>query len=724
MTDERWKGVADLYQATQDRTSPLDGFVGSFRPPRVTLLYTCGLVAVAAAMLLLPIIYLLMIGGLAYALWWYGTFVVSDASANILIVALYVSPLVAGAILVFFTLKPFLAERAVAQPRMSLDFEHERLLVAFVERLCALLNAPRPSRIDVDLQPNASASLQGIRSLLHGKIVLTIGLPLVAGLNMRELAGVLAHELSHFSQGAGMRLTYIISSINRWFARVAFERDKWDEWLEKSTNTDFRFAAAMGLARRGVAVTRRILKGLLWIGHAISCFLLRQMEYDADRCQALLSGSDTFESCSRRTYGMTWASQMVGRELQRSWAQRELPDDLPYLMAQRFRHAGQLIDRLVEDAVTKPTRWFDTHPAVGDRIVAVRNLDTRGVFRDDRPASYLFANFTELSRTATRQFYEKHKHLALDGIRLVPSDTLLVGVEGVDRQARALDSFFEGTPFAVSPLPSTLLGNTGLSDDLFRRLIEARRHMRHERARTKDVMRRYEGTGVRLINLTVARHLTAVGAELSQLPINLRLEEVEKAGVEEAIARASTRASFERDGLLVELAALERAAVDRIETALALLPHTPGPLIATDTTTLLGQALQAGALLNALDSTPTAMRELYAGAFTVNVLEKASATFLDAAAVKSQISKLHEELLPILHRVLANAADLSYPLADAGDGTVAAHLGDPGELTVSFALPRLLLLREQCFARVIEIVIAVEDAWQQHLATFEATSEE
>lgn len=53
--------------------------------------------------------------------------------------------------------------------------------------------------------------------------MLTIGLPLVAGLSLQQLAGVLAHEFGHFSQGAGMRLTYIVRSINAWFLRVVYE---------------------------------------------------------------------------------------------------------------------------------------------------------------------------------------------------------------------------------------------------------------------------------------------------------------------------------------------------------------------------------------------------------------------------------------------------------------------------------------------------------------------
>jgi hypothetical protein len=62
-------------------------------------------------------------------------------------------------------------------------------------------------------------------------LVLTIGMPLVAGMSLRQFAGVLAHEFGHFSQGAGMRLSFIIRSINLWFMRVVYERDDWDERL-------------------------------------------------------------------------------------------------------------------------------------------------------------------------------------------------------------------------------------------------------------------------------------------------------------------------------------------------------------------------------------------------------------------------------------------------------------------------------------------------------------
>src|SRR6185369_1001304 len=135
-------------------------------------------------------------------------------------------------------------------------------------------------------------------------LVLTIGLPLVAGLDTRQLAGVLAHEFGHFTQGFGMRLTYIIRTINAWFARVAYERDAWDVWLEQcaAEADDWRVAIVVNLARLAVWFSRLLLKLLLLIGHGIGCFMLRQMEYDADSYEIKLAGSETFESASKRMY--------------------------------------------------------------------------------------------------------------------------------------------------------------------------------------------------------------------------------------------------------------------------------------------------------------------------------------------------------------------------------------------------------------------------------------
>jgi hypothetical protein len=115
-------------------------------------------------------------------------------------------------------LKPLLLLRPLPPQLIELAPEKAPLLAGFVERICHVVGARSPARIDVDCEESTWTGLhQGIWSR---DLTLTIGLPLAAGLDTRQLAGVLAHDFGPFAQGAGMRLTFIIRSINRWFATV------------------------------------------------------------------------------------------------------------------------------------------------------------------------------------------------------------------------------------------------------------------------------------------------------------------------------------------------------------------------------------------------------------------------------------------------------------------------------------------------------------------------
>ena len=91
----------------------------------------------------------------------------------------------------------------------------------------------RPRRIDVDCQVNASASFRrGLWSMIVGNdLVLTIGLPSTAGISVEQFASMLAHEFGHFSQGMGMRMSFLVRTISFWFTRVVYDRDQWDQRL-------------------------------------------------------------------------------------------------------------------------------------------------------------------------------------------------------------------------------------------------------------------------------------------------------------------------------------------------------------------------------------------------------------------------------------------------------------------------------------------------------------
>ncbi len=303
-------------EPTKANNQALEAFTATISRPRISWLYTIGLAIVAFAMVLLPAIYIALIALAGWGVLYHltqDTWIFNGSGGMVFRMILYAGPAVAGGILVFFMLKPLFARRPKRAELLSLDPVEEPLLFAFVQRICQLVQAPMPCRIDVDCQVNASASLR--RGLWSRDLVLTIGLPLAAGLDMRQFAGVLAHEFGHFAQGAGMRLTYVIRNINFWFARVVFERDKWDQQLEQSAKrVDFRVGVMLHAARGCVWLTRRILWALMHAGNAISCFMLRQMEYDADGYESKVAGSDAFESTAGAPAGVERGNANCVRE--------------------------------------------------------------------------------------------------------------------------------------------------------------------------------------------------------------------------------------------------------------------------------------------------------------------------------------------------------------------------------------------------------------------------
>ena len=410
--------------------SPLQAFTGTIAQTRTGPLYSGGLAVVAFAMVLLPLIYVALIVCAAWGVLLhlkYDTWIFDGASGRgvVLRLILYLGPAAAGAILVFFMIKPFFAAKQRAPEPISLDPAKEALLFGFVRKICGLVGAPVPCRIDVDCKVNASASLR--RGLWSRDLVLTIGLPLAAGLNMREFAGVLAHEFGHFAQGAGMRLTYIIRKINFWFARVVYERDQWDVKLDRTASqTDLRIGIVLHMARGCVWLSRRLLWTLMQAGHAISCFMMRQMEYDADSYETKLAGSDAFESTANQLNVLNVATSAAYDDVRQSWAANRLPENLPWLIHHK---AGALPpdvqEKLSTATISGKTRWFDTHPCDADRIRAARRLNEPGVFQLALPASQLFSSFDDLSKTITRHQYEKHLELEFTEQNLMSAEELI-----------------------------------------------------------------------------------------------------------------------------------------------------------------------------------------------------------------------------------------------------------------------------------------------------------
>ena len=391
-----------------------DGLVRTRSP----LLYRFSLMAVALAMVLLPLVYLAIIGLFGWSVWYYAVHCYSILSWHagfrgfIFLLMLYFGPLLAGGVLIFFLIKPIFAPARDVNESLSLDHADAPQLFALIGWICRSLGAPIPSRIDVNCVPNASAGFRaGLRSIFGNDIVLTIGLPLVAGLDLGKFAGVIAHEYGHFSQGTGMRAGYLISRINGWFYRVVYERDAWDDALVRSCeddDQDARIKIILYLARASVWFGRGILWILMAIGNLLSAFMSRQMEFDADRYEIKLAGTENFIATFRRIQQLNAGMELALHQIITQWKkERKLFDRLPEFVASRADNIpAEIQGRLYASAARRKTGLFDSHPSDAERIRRAIKAAEPGILHGAAPASGLFADFNGLSRRVTLHFYQ------------------------------------------------------------------------------------------------------------------------------------------------------------------------------------------------------------------------------------------------------------------------------------------------------------------------------
>jgi len=556
-------------------------------PPKTSLLYTLNMLIVTFAMILLPLIYLALVGLAAYGVYyhaahhagWFTGMTGRSGRGAVGALIIYLIPLVVGIVVVFFMIKPIFAGRPKRAQPLALNPADNPLLYAFIEKICETVGAPSPKRIDLDCDLNASAGFRrGFLSMFGNDLVLTIGLPLVANLSAAELAGVVAHEFGHFTQSLGMRLSYIIRSINFWFMRVVYERDAWDESLEEwSANIeDARVGIVIWTAQIGVWFARMILRILMYIGWLIGGFMMRQMEYDADAWEIKLAGSETFERTQRKLATLSAAMEKMYKQIHVQWEKtQQLPDNLSELLRQNHESLSPETLQKIEDASgLERTGLFDSHPSLADRIRAARRAQEPGVFHDERPAAALFTSFDHPARFVTLLHYTDDLEIPVTAPMLLRVETKTPAVSasqrGVAQTAtatmndEALDNYFLGlSPLLLPLLIPTVMPSVNYEADMTE-LLQLTGSLQDIRAQLEPIAAQYHAATERMLQARTAAHLLQSGVHITAEAFGLNEASVAEAQAAESEAvamRTSLQHSVREVG-----AALQR----RLQLGLAL----------------------------------------------------------------------------------------------------------------------------------------------------------
>lgn len=526
------KILADLENADAPRikASPSSHFKGEILPTDLSFPYKFTLFLVSLLMIMLPLLYVGILGAAGWATWWNfdANFLaqMKDGNAEKGHYLIHAVITLAGVFMVVFMIKPIFVRVRNDYTPLTLSRTEEPELFDFVSALCRQVGAPAPTRIDVNCEVNAAAGLRsGIKSITSNDLVLTIGLPLAEGLNMREFAGVLAHEFGHFAQRGGMGLTHIIRRVNFWLARVVYQRDMWDYHLERAAKTwNFRIGFFIHLIRFTIWLFRRVFSVLVWIGNLVSCIMSRHMEYDADSYEVKIAGSKVFGATSRKFHVFGAAGQVALSELQEVWQSGRLADNYPkYVVARAKDLPPEVKDHIEFISTQQKTGLFDTHPANTDRIVAAEALNEPGVFRYEGPVSELFSDFDALCKRATKHFYVGDIGLMIEDKNIVSTEETMAEAKAQREEGNAVDEFIGGINPIALPVTFTEIECRPIPNkqQIFDNILNARSEVKRLAKEYAPQVEQHQEAWVSWLNAHFAIYLTRARIQFKAKAFNL-----------------------------------------------------------------------------------------------------------------------------------------------------------------------------------------------------------
>lgn len=613
--------------------------------------YAVGIGIMAALILLLPLLYMAIIAGIGFGVYWH---IVNDVPnfdhvrprTAIWLLILYLVPAVVGITLIAFLLKPLFAPRSREARQIRLEQFEELQLHNFVHNVCAVVGAPAPREIFIDCDVNASAHFRrGVLSMfLKDDVALTIGLPLVAGMTKRQFAGVLAHEFGHFAQGTGMRATYLVRSISGWFIAAAYQRDAWDDRLDAMMSTgDHAVVQLFGLLTKiCVFITRIILIGIAWIAIGLTAFMLRQMEFDSDRYEAQFSGSKSFSTIFSKIHQLGSCMWKANEEVLRTYKRnRQVPENFPALIADFMRRLtpeerGEIERQMLKDKAT----FLATHPSTRSRIAAVEKLDAPGLYTDESPARDLFGDFESACKKASYGHYRAMFGPYLADATFVSSASLLKAGGDFEAKMDGIARYFGFEPPTWRPVFPPLASIPTVDDPrpLVNKLKAAKAELKTKAAAARAKVSSYRDATETTVKWEQAKSVMDAGFAFNFKQAGLA--STTRAGVSHQIEKLGMDASDAASAIddASDMAGL------RLGAALCLLGSRGIDKIVKDAET---KRHRANELLRAM----TTLRETLAIAKSVRVASASALAVSQAVTKDAMIDKAKQSIRPLSDQV-------------------------------------------------------------------------
>jgi hypothetical protein len=370
----------------------------AFRPgaeaelAKVSLGSGFGLLVQMGVMSLLALGYIVVLAVLGGALAWWGL------TGGTYDTALWLGPLGVGGLIFLLLLKPLFAPAHARGKGREITAKEEPAFAGFVEKLCATIACQPPKRIEVDSNLETWAGMQG------GKLVLRVGLPLVAMMPLDQLAGLMAGQLGEYPKGSGGSRRRFIRGIYRWYSRAVFGVDAWDEKLiVAARRSGIATRWIYQLARSAPKIAALLLWPLAVMSRAFGEGATQTLDKHAETCALTLVGSKTALATMQRMKVIRFLWSQVQGDIGLQIREKQVPDNLPQVLIDQLRNTPQEVLALATGFDHETADLTD--PTEAERLAAARSFAGEGVFVCPLPASGLFREFAGIAKIVTADYY-------------------------------------------------------------------------------------------------------------------------------------------------------------------------------------------------------------------------------------------------------------------------------------------------------------------------------
>lgn len=227
-------------------------------------------------------------------------------------------------------------------------------LIGEIETVRRAMQAPPVHRVLLDDQFNASVT-QYPRLGIFGfyRVYLTVGLPLMESMPREEFRAVLAHEFGHVSRAHG-RFGAWVGRVESTWSRLLHELESQQHWARRPFILFFHWYAPYLAAHSAV--------------------LRRANEFEADRVAARVSGGALASALCRIEAGSRFLDRVFWPGVWEGAKDApEPPSGVHHALAREVPAASARADAAdwIAEAMAQPTRAYDSHPALRDRLAAL-----------------------------------------------------------------------------------------------------------------------------------------------------------------------------------------------------------------------------------------------------------------------------------------------------------------------------------------------------------------